>query len=53
MLSLKLVAKNISTDFVLLVTFYTSWKHQETSGFLMFQGVYKESRGTKCDKSEQ
>ena len=29
---------NALTHFMPLVSFYTAWKHQKTSGFLMFSG---------------
>ena len=35
------------THFILLISFYTHWKHQKTRGFLCFQGVSKKIGGMK------
>ena len=33
---------HIVVHFMTLVSFYTLWKHQKTSGFLMFSGGYRK-----------
>ena len=35
---------------MVVVFFYTPWKHQKTRGFLMFSGVLKETSGMKWVK---
>ena len=32
---------------MLLISFYTPWKHQKTEGFLMFSGGIETDRGMK------
>ena len=46
----KIISKRtwiILTHFMSLVSFYTHWKHQKISYFLIFSGVEKEASGLK------
>ena len=38
------------THFMTILSFYTSCKHHKTSGFLMFSGGTKETKGMKWVK---
>ena len=42
--------KLLTTHFMPLISFYTSWKYQKTRGFLMFSGGRKKDRGMKWVK---
>ena len=52
-ISFKLTLRNkwcYFNTFMLMVSFYTPWKYQKISGFLMFSGAQKETIDIKCVK---
>ena len=40
------------TQFVLLITFYTPYKHEKATGFLMFSGVIERDHGLSKETSK-